>query len=147
MNGISVDPYAVQEAVDVLNKDQKISRLQKAQAMVGVAVDEYVSSKTFHLLVVQRHFNMLNGDKLTCQTSPPKTAKCWVCRECMCVAAQVADRDRIAFLDAVEELATVRSTIDYQLEVIKSTPSLIHCPVDTATEQAKFEEKRPIYED
>lgn len=146
MNGISADPYEVQEAVDVLNKDQKVSRLQKAQAMVPVAVDEYVSAKTFHLLVVQRHNNTVNGHKLTCQTSPPKTAKCWVCRECMFVAAQVADACRIALLDAVEELATVRSTIDYHCEVIRSTPSLIHCPVDTATELGKFEEKRPTYE-
>jgi hypothetical protein len=147
MNGISADPYEVQEAVDVLNKDQKVSRLQKAQAMVPVAVDEYVTAKTFHLLVVQRHHNTVNGDKLTCQTSPPKTAKCWVCREWMFVAAQVADACRIALLDAVEELATVRSTIDYHLEVIRSTPSLVHCPVDTATEQGKYEEKRPTYED
>ena len=146
MNGISVDPYAVQEAVDVLNRDQKISRLQKAQTMVSVAVDQFVSAKTFHLLVVQRHFNTVNGHKINCQTITPKPAKCWVCRECMCVAAQAADVCRIAFLDAVEELGTVRSTIDYQLEVIRSTPSLVHCPVDTATEQGKYEEKRPRYE-
>ena len=71
----------------------------------------------------------------------------WYVVSFMAVAAQAADVCRIAFLDAVEELSTVRSTIDYQLEVIRSTPSLVHCPVDTATERAKYEEKRPSYED
>lgn len=116
MNCISTDPYAVQEAVDVLDKDQKFSRLKRAQSMLTVAVDQYVLSKTFHLLVVQRHFSMTNGHKIDCQTTTPKPAKCWVCSMCLCAAEQTADLRRIDLIDAVEELATVRSTIDYELE-------------------------------
>jgi hypothetical protein len=145
MNGISANPYEVQEAVDVLNKDQNVSRLQKAQTLVVTALDQWVAKKTFQCLVFQRHTTLLNSGKKDCKPAGVHQTRCWECAACLSVAAQSQEKARSVFVDIVDELALIRSSIDREAEVLMSTPGLVYCPVDQETEASKYEE-RDVYE-